>query len=130
TDPRKRALAALLAFRGEGIVSAGVHLALNPSSLGDVPGVLRIQNRLAIVELLVSEDEAAIDRWDAAEALAALEQAWRAANAAGVRLRSIGFARTRYVHLPIDDPASSCDEALLETVRRGIPLASARAGIR
>ena len=122
----------LLALRQTNAVSIGVHIPLDQTTAGTLSGVLRLQARLSIVELLISDvwgEGGTLAPLDPAAAVAALERAWLLANTLQLRLRLIGFERTRHVHTAVGDPAPACDDALLDTIRRGIPLAPPRAGI-
>ena len=131
-DQRKQSLAVLLALSRGRDLPVGVHVPLTEQGVRELSVVLRLLARLSIRELLLSEvlgGDGAAESLDPAVAVAALERAWRGANAARVRLRLIGFERLQYVNSPVGEPAPSCDSALIEIVRRRIPLAAVRAGI-
>ncbi|MBI3782466.1 MAG: hypothetical protein HY270_03595, partial [Deltaproteobacteria bacterium] len=126
----KQPLELAVALNRSNQIPAGVHVALTADSAPELVNVLRLQARLSIREMLISEGGGDDDGFDAQETLAALDRAWRSANALQLRLRLIGFQQTRYVHPPMGEPAPGCDEALLEMIRHAIPLPAARGGIQ
>jgi glycosyltransferase involved in cell wall biosynthesis len=128
-DAWKQALAVLLGVQRTGHLQVGVHLPLTQRSATQIVPLLRLQAKLAVGELLISEATSTDGALDATAAVAALERVWLAANTARVHLRVMGFERTRYVNAPIGQPAPVCDRAFVEIIRQKIPLASSRAGV-
>ncbi len=129
----KGSLVVLIALVQDRVLTVGIHLPLRAEIDRELATVLRAQARLSIRELLVSAETdaaAGLPAVDAAPMVTALDRVWRAANALQIRLHVIGFESARHVHPPMGEPAASCDQALLEIVRHGLPLIAARAGIR
>jgi hypothetical protein len=132
-DARKQALTALLALPRDGNIAVGIHILLNAHSVDELPRILRLLMRGAIRELLLSEapgEPGVAEPLPPATLVAALERTWRAASAARVRLRFIGFERARFVDSPATDPPATCDEALVGLIRARLPLPCARDGVR
>jgi hypothetical protein len=129
----KPTLALLVSLSRDRDVKIGMHVSLSRRAASEVPAVLRLQARLGIGELLISEplgediDEQTLDE---AASLNALERIWLSANAQDVRLRVIGFERTRYRAARVGSPSPSCDRGLRDIIRQGIPLALSASGIR
>jgi hypothetical protein len=109
----------------------GAHVPLTPDSARAHSALLRVLAEFSIPELLVSDVVAAdgLEPLDAAAAVETLEHIWREASASHVRLRVIGFDRTRHVHAALGAAAPAIDMALVEFIRRGIPLPSLHAGV-
>jgi len=128
----KQQLATLVGLSRDRSIEAGVHFPLNRRTANESDAMLRVQAHLAVDQLLVSDGEAEAggpDLWSPNAALAALERAWVTAQTRRVRMRFMGFARTRHVNPSIGQAASTCDSTLLESIRLGIPLAAPRAGV-
>jgi hypothetical protein len=125
----KPALAVLLALQRTGDVRVGVHLPLTPRNASQLPALLRLQRRLSVRELLISE-ASATDGAPAATVAAALERVWLAANAAQVHVALLGFEIARYADAAPGSPTPSCDGGLIDIIRHGVRLPSLRAGVR
>jgi glycosyltransferase involved in cell wall biosynthesis len=113
-------------------VRVGVHLMLSSDTADDVPGILRLVRKLGSSELLLWDaDCGGIDGGglEPAAALRALDAALTSAQKLGVRIRPVGFERTRTAAAP--SPADACvaSGAIVGLLREGIPLPSAAAGV-
>lgn len=129
-DAWKPAFAVLLALHRSRRLQTGMHVALMERSAGQLQSVLRLQARLGIRDLLLSDVSGVDGGLDATAAVTALENAWLAANTLQVRLHLLGFERARHAQIPLGAPAPACDGALLDIIRRRIPFRGPRAGIR
>ncbi len=129
----KRIFERLRAVEQRRQVAVGVHVPLTRDG-GKVLGpVLRLQARLSLWELLLSDpgpEEWPAQGLDATRVVATLDRLWSAAHSLGVRLHLLGFEATQVVEVLPAPTEAACDAALVEMVRRGIPLPSARAGMR
>lgn len=113
-------------------VRVGLHLTLGPDSLRDLPRIVQLAGRVERTPLLLWDgggagfDESGLAP---AAALQALDFAVRSARRHVVELRPMGFERTRaVVHAAQAEPAPA-SRAVIELVREGIPLPSARSGL-
>lgn len=114
-------------------VAVGVHVPLTQSGGKALGTILRLQARLSLWELLLSDPgpgQWSAHGFDAARVVDTLDRLWSAAQSLGVHLHLLGFDATQAVEvLPAPTPAA-CDAALIDMVRNGIPLPSWRAGMR
>jgi len=113
-------------------VRVGAHLLLTTATAGDVTRALQLCRRVGNAELLL---------WDggcpgmeatglpAAHALHVLEQSIGLAEKLGVRLRAIGFERTRATPAPAPADAAVATRLRIELLREGIPLPTGRGGL-
>ena len=134
----KRALAVLaLLPRVVQRVRVGAHFVLSQESVEELPRVLQLMRRLGGAELLLWDagaggaDAGGVDAagLEPAAALRALDFAVTTAQKLEVRIRSVGFERTRTVVSEPEDRPCVASGAVVELLKEGIPLPSARAGV-
>ncbi len=112
-------------------IRVDTHLALRRDSVGSLPGVLRLLQKVGNSELLLW-DVASLQRddaVDAATALRALDLAVTTAQQLGVRIRPVGFQRTRSILLPAASRPCVASAAMIELLRDGIVLPATGAGL-
>ncbi|MEO8603960.1 MAG: glycosyltransferase family 4 protein [bacterium] len=128
--PALRVLAAAPALMPR--VRVGVQLMLTPASVRDLPRALQLSRRLGKTELLLWDggcpdmDAAGLAP---AEALRALEFAIATAEKLDVRLRPVGFERTRAAQPAATGQPALASRMVVELLRDGIPLPSSRHGL-
>lgn len=112
-------------------IRVDTHLALCRDSVTALPGVLRLLQKVGNSELLLW-DVASLQGNDAAEpaiALRALDLALTTAQHLGVRIRPVGFQRTRTISLSAASRPCVASAAMVELLRDGIVLPATGAGL-
>ncbi len=123
-------MATMMASERLSHLHVGIHVALSKETAGELPRILQLAGRLAVREVLVWDAPRPELALEAAEVLSAIDKGWLVAGRAGVALRVEGFERVRHVALPAAPMAVHCDTSLVDLLRQGFPLPSARAGLR
>jgi hypothetical protein len=129
---------ALLGLASRGLAAArdgqqprlGVHVALTRETAAEIPRIVQGVARLGVREVLVWDATTPAEALDGEAAVRAIDEAWRVASREDIYLRAEGFDRTRHVRLKSVAPPPLCDATLLDFTRQGLPVPSARAGVR
>lgn len=113
-------------------VRIGAYLMLSTETADDLPGVLRLVRKVGSSELLLWDaDCGGMDSpgLEPVAALRALDFALTTAQKIGLRVRPIGFERTRAAVAPVATDACVATGAIVELLRDGISLPSAANGM-
>ncbi|MBI3782473.1 MAG: glycosyltransferase [Deltaproteobacteria bacterium] len=128
----KRALAVLtLAPRILDRVRVGVHFRLAADSADELPRVLQLARRVNCAELLLWDgavDDAGDARLESPAALSRLDLAVNLGQKLRLRIRPVGFERTRTA-VTSTEQTCALSGAVAELLQDGIPLPSARYGV-
>ena len=113
-------------------VRMGAHLMLSPETADDLPGIFRLLRKLGSELLLWDADCGRMGGvgLESVAALRALDFAVTTAQKHGVRIRPVGFERTRTAVAPSAGDACVASGAIVALLREGIPLPSSAAGLR
>lgn len=129
----RRALVLLTAMARTGErMHVGVHIDVGPEIVPEVPGILRLAQKVGACEVLLwygGLPAGESDGFDPAGALHALDGAVRAARKLGVRVRPVGFEGVRNVQVAGAGGACVASEVVVDLLRARVPLPSARGGV-
>jgi len=129
----KRALTVLTSAARLGQhLQVGAHLSLTIESAGELPGLLKLLRHVNSNELLLWDTGSGGlegTPLDASTALRVLDYAVTSAPKLRLRIRPVGFERTATAIAPLKDEPCIASSTIVDLLRGGVPLPSARAGM-